>query len=472
VGEVSTGFEQVCDSRVVWCERCDMTTYAASETTAADPAGRGEAVGDSHDGDGGADPPPHRVLAFAHAVDEAFTRLGEEPAWSMTKSEQAETLLLLDRLRSRLSELDSRVLAAAVRNEVGSDAGATSTAAWLAHETRQTRGRCSAAARLAEALDERYDATRRALGAGRINQDQAEVIVRAVDALTREHDDLPADVEQRAEAHLLDLARQFDATALRRLGRRLFEVICPEAADRIEGEALAREEQRARRRASLTIRDNGDGTVEGRFKLPVLHAALLKKALEALTAPRRVGDGRVDPETGKKIPYEVLLGQGFMELLENHLNPAGLPSQGGSPFTLVVTIGIEALRSGVGAGTLETGERISAGEARRLACRAGIIPMVLDGDSVPLDLGREQRLFDRYQRIAMAQRFGGCATDGCDRPPSWTEAHHKHPWRLGGPTDLAAGLPLCPPHHHMADHPKQWDMWTMPSGRVRFRRRQ
>lgn len=439
-----------------------MTTYADPEAATADGPGGG----------GNSKHPPHRVLAFARAVDDAFTRLGEEPAWSMTKTEQAETLLLLDRLRSRLSELDSRVLAAAVRNEVGFDSGATSTAAWLAHGTRQTRARCSAAARLAEALDTRYDATRRALGSGRINQDQADVIVRAVDALTREHDDLPPGIEVRAEAHLLDLAERFDAVQLRRLGKRLFEVVCPEAADRAEGEALAKEEERARRRASLTMRDNGDGTVEGRFKLPGLHAALLKKALEALTSPRRLGEGRVDPATGKKLPYEVLLGQGFMELLENHLDPAGLPSQGGSPFTLVVTIGIEALRSGVGAGTLETGERISAGAVRRLACRAGIIPMVLDGDSVVLDMGREQRLFDRYQRIAMAQSFGGCATDGCDRPPSWTEAHHKHPWHQGGRTDLADGLPLCPPHHHMADHPDRWDMQTMPSGRVRFSRRQ
>lgn len=440
-----------------------MTTYAVPEAAVA-AAGVGEG--------GGSELPPHRMLAFARAVDEAFSRLGDEPAWSMTETEQAETLLILDRLKSRLSELDSRVLISAVRNEVGVDAGATSTAAWLAHQTRQTRARCHAGTRLAEALDERYDATRRALGAGRVNLDQAEVIVKAVDTLTREHDDLPADIEVRAEMHMLDLAEQFDAVQLRRLGKRLFEVVCPEAADKAEGEALAREEERARRRASLTMRDNGDGTVEGRFKLPVLHAALLKKALEALTAPRRIGEGRVDPSTGRKIPYEVLLGQGLMELLENHLHPARLPSQGGSPFTLVITMGIDALMSGIGVATLETGERISAGAVRRLACRAGIIPMVLDGDSVVLDMGREQRLFDRYQRVALAQRFGGCATVGCDRPPSWTEAHHKKPWRQGGRTDLADGLPLCPPHHHMADHPDRWEMKSVPSGQVRFTRRQ
>jgi hypothetical protein len=439
-----------------------MTTYAAAE---AAPASFGNGSG------GGTGIPPQRLLTVARAVDAALAEVGETAAWSMNVEEQRETLLVVDRIQSRVRELGLRVLNAARLNDLGAEAGATSTAAWLAHKTRQTRARCHAAARLAEALDERYDATREALAAGRINPDQAEAIVKAVDMLTGEHDDLPPDIHARAEAHLLDLAERFDAGHLRRLGKRLFEVVCPEAADQAEGDALAKDEERARRTASLTMRDTGDGTVEGRFKLPVLHAALLKKALEALTSPRRLGEGRLDPETGRKMPYDVLLGQGFMELLENHLDPARLPSQAGSPFTLVITMGIDALMTGIGVATLETGERISAGEARRLACRAGVIPMVLDGESVVLDIGREQRLFDRYQRIAMAQRFGGCAAESCDRPPSWAEAHHRRPWHQGGRTDLDDGLPLCPPHHHMADHPKRWDMRTMPSGRVRFSRR-
>jgi hypothetical protein len=421
---------------------------------------------------GGSGLPPHPVLRLVRAVDDAFDRLGDAPAWAMTEAEQREALLVLDRVKAKTAELDLRVLAAADRNDIGHASGATSTAAWLAHETRQTRQHCSAVARLACELDESFHATRAALAGGRINLEQAGVIVRAVNALSRERDELPPGTEQRAEAHLLELARDFDAGVLRRLGKRLFEVVCPEAADKAEGKALAKEEERARRRASLTIRDNGDGTVDGRFRLPVLHAELLKKALEALTSPRRLGGGRSDPETGRKLPYEVLLGQGFMELLECHLDPAKLPSHGGSPFTLVITMGIDALRTGIGAATLETGARISAGEARRLACKAGLIPMVLGGDSVVLDMGRKQRLYDSYQRIALAQQYGGCATENCDRPPSWTEAHHKKPWHQGGRTDLADGIPLCPPHHHMADHPESWDMRTMPSGKIRFARRQ
>ena len=135
-----------------------------------------------------------------------------------------------------------------------------------------------------------------------------------------------------------------------------------------------------------------------------------------------------------------------MELVENHLSD--LPSVNGSPFTLVVTIGYDALVSGIGVAVTDTGCRISAGEARRLACRAGIIPVVLGGDSMPLDVGREQRLFDRYQKIAINHRYGGCAAHNCDRPPAWMEYHHQDPWHQGGRHGCEEGhlaVPTAPP---------------------------
>lgn len=106
----------------------------------------------------------------------------------------------------------------------------------------------------------------------------------------------------RPGTHLLDLATRFDATVLRRLGKRLFEVVCPYAADAAEGRKLADEEHRARRLAHLSLRDNGDGATEGRLRLPATHADLLRKALDALTAPRRIGAARLDPTTERSCP--------------------------------------------------------------------------------------------------------------------------------------------------------------------------
>jgi hypothetical protein len=412
------------------------------------------------------------VLGFAHAVEDALDRVGSVPMWSMSAGEQREALEVLHRIESKLAGLGLRVLAAADTNQVGLDSGATSTGAWLADRTRRTRAACARRVRLANALEEEFSATGAALAAGRVDVEQAEVICAAVRRLVSDHDDLPEGVHARAEAHLLDLAAEFDVATLRRLGKRLFEVVCPEAADAAEGEQLEDEERRARRKAWCSFHDNGDGTVDGRFRLPTLQAEVLKKALEALTSPRRLGDTALDPETGRRLAHHTLLGLGLMELVEHHLNVRSLPSEGASPFTVVVTLGLDALLSGIGVASLDTGGRISAGEARRLACSAGIIPMVLDGASVPLDLGRERRLFTKHQRVALAHRYGGCAAVNCDRPPAWTETHHDVPWRSGGGTDLGNAIPLCRPHHHMADRPGSWDMKRMPHGGVRFSRRQ
>ena len=420
-----------------------------------------------------AGPPPtaHQVVRFLDSLSRRLDRLADAPLWSMTPEEQRHALVAMRRQRARLEELELRMLAQADRDQVGAESGATSTPAWLAHETKTGPAARHADLHLATKLEEAFHATRAALAGGGIDVEKARIVIRAVETLTTEYDDLPPGTHERAEAHMVDLARQFDAATLKQLGKRLFEVVCPEAADAEEAKLLAKEEAKARALAYFSTRDNGDGTSEGRFKLPTLHAHLLKKALEALTSPRRIGDGRLDPETGKKLPHSTLLGHGLMELLENHLSD--LPSVNGSPFTLVVTVPLHVLTSGLGIGVTDTGHRLSAGELRRLACKAGIIPMVLDGDSMPLDLGREQRLFGRYQKLDINYRYGGqCAATNCDRPAAWLEYHHEEPWSQGGTTDAKKGIPFCPPHHHMADHPESWNMTRLPDGTYRFHRRQ
>src|SRR4051794_1911298 len=322
-------------------------------------------------GTGGEPPSHHPVVRFLDSLSRGLDALSQTPTWSMTPAEQARVLVASRAQRTRLAELELRVLVSADRNSVGSEAGATSTAAWLADATGSTRAACFRDVRLAHALDGEFPATRRALAAGTIDVERAGVIVHAVEALTEEHDELSAETRVAAEAHLLDLAGRFDAKTLARMGKRLFEVVCPEAAEAAEGRILAREEDRARRLAYITMHDNGDGTSEGRFRVPTLHAHLFRKALETLTSPRRLGEGRMDRRTGKTLPHSTLLGHGFLELLERHLSLDTLPAAGGSPFTVVVTVALDALRTGLGIAAVETGHRISAREVRRLACRPG-----------------------------------------------------------------------------------------------------
>ncbi|MBC7724840.1 MAG: HNH endonuclease, partial [Burkholderiaceae bacterium] len=93
---------------------------------------------------------------------------------------------------------------------------------------------------------------------------------------------------------------------------------------------------------------------------------------------------------------------------------------------------------------------ISARTARILAADAHIIPQVLGGDSAVLDQGVGKRLFTTAQKLALAERDGGCAVTNCPQPPAHTEAHHIDWWaRDDGPTDLANGILLCTHDHHM-----------------------
>ena len=68
------------------------------------------------------------------------------------------------------------------------------------------------------------------------------------------------------------------------------------------------------------------------------------------------------------------------------------------PPPSVVTIDHTVLAGAMKAAHLDTDQALSAGEARRLACTAGILPAVLGTKSVALDLGRESRLFSESQR--------------------------------------------------------------------------
>jgi hypothetical protein len=137
----------------------------------------------------------------------------------------------------------------------------------------------------------------------------------------------------------------------------------------------------------------------------------------------------------------------------------------------MVTLDLDTLRSGLGLAETSTGEVVTAAEARRLACTAGIVPVVLGGKSEVLDLGRTRRLFSPAQRKAMAIRDRHCRAEGCELPAAWCEAHHaKQPWAQGGRTDLADGLLLCSFHHHRAHHPA-YDQRRLPTGALRFTRR-
>ena len=131
---------------------------------------------------------------------------------------------------------------------------------------------------------------------------------------------------------------------------------------------------------------------------------------------------------------------------------------------IVVHIDLETITNGLHEhSTCEfaDGETIPVEMARRLACNAHIIPVVLGGDSVPLDLGRSQRFANTDQRRALRAIHRTCAFDGCDTPFEKCEIHHITPWEHGGETNLADMAPICPGHHHNV-HEGGWTLTIGP----------
>lgn len=406
--------------------------------------------------------PRHPVLGAVVAITDALDRVAEANPSFMATDQKATTLLEIARAKARLAELELRVMTAA--DDVAAASVARDVAAWLHHHTHQRPEVLRADLRLATALDRSYELVAAAMRAGACNTAQAAVIVDALDQLPA---DLDVEIKTKAEETMVAYAAEFDPTQLRRLGRRILDVIAPEIAEAEEARRLAAEEAHARKKTRLTMRRLGDGTTRISAVIPDACADRLATNLEAFASPRRDDGTRTD--TGEFLPYDRRLGPAFCQLLET-LDPQRLPIHGGDATTVIVTIDIDQLRAEAGIAQIIGGSPITAAEARRLACTAGILPAVFGGESEILDLGRKERLFTAAQRRALLLRSATCEAEGCDIPGTWAEAHHWIEWAQGGATDLDNAALLCSHHHHRAHDPTYLHE-RLPNGDIRFTRR-
>ncbi|MGQ3247044.1 MAG: DUF222 domain-containing protein [Aeromicrobium sp.] len=407
----------------------------------------------------------HPVPACVRTARESFSAVPTS-AWDGLETGEVRRLIgELGRLESQVAA--HKMAAARVLEKARKAANAgdgprpgtgTSTGATISFDFGGDRGSADALVNTAQRIEEQTSLVENALAAGVISTKQADLISRA---LARLPEDVTAAQRERCEETLLKDAQRLTLKDLRRRAARITEAYRKktEDVDADEDEILRKKEEAARAKTSFSMWDNNDGTVTGRFTLPEAQGAMLKTALDALAAPhQKVGTvnaatGEMD-EVGFGQSYPQRLGHAFATLIE-HLPADQLPSNGGVSAVVTVNLDLDTLMGGIKAAGLSDGTRISAGEARRLACSAQIVPMVLNGKPLPLDLGSANRYFNRSSRRAMEKRDGGCTTPGCDRDARWTEAHHLNPYAISKTTDIRDGALLCPFHHHRA-HDQGW----------------
>lgn len=352
-------------------------------------------------------------------------------------TEQLDMIAEVER-RGLHSALGARSMHAWVRETLNLAEDEAKSRVLVARETTETRSSHESRPEL--------PATAEALGSGDVTIDHGRVIV---DGIAK----LPPSVgpEQRTEvdALLAEQARVLSPRQLRTLAAHLRYELDQDGA-------LADEQhQLDHREFHLITAEDGSTVVRGRLDRET--GAKFRAALEPLAAPSPQAEGVRDPRSWARRNADAL-----ETLLDAALSQERAAGSGPGRPQLTITIDHDDLRRRLpgepspNGGALEpTGQPITASNARRIACDADVLPLVLGGDSQPLDVGRTRRTAPPHLRSALLVRDGRCASPRCDDPPGVPEAHHIRHWADGGATSLDNAVMLCA-HHHRVVHRHGW----------------
>ena len=235
--------------------------------------------------------------------------------------------------------------------------------------------------------------------------------------------------------------------------------------DELDTAGVAEREAALRERRYLMLIPQSDGMTRITGLLDPESAAIVGAAFDGATSPRRGGPRFVDPELVERAEdlirdersTEQVAVDAFVDLIRvgSQVDPGTVLPFRRPEVQVLVTDHDLATRAGFGRIEGQS-SAVSIETVERHVCEAGAIPIHFDDDRQIVNIGRSQRLYTQKQRIGLAARDGGCRVPDCDRPPSFTEAHHINEWyRDGGTTDIAEGVLLCR-HHHLLIHNNGW----------------
>ena len=292
-----------------------------------------------------------------------------------------------------------------------------------------------------------------AVSCGELSIEAADVIRAGLGA---PNDDVSADDLVLAAHTLLFEARGLNVEQLAVRARDLrAEIDLAHVADR---------ERELRDKRFLRIFRQADGMTRLSGLLDPESAAVVVSIFDSATSPRRGGPRFVETGAAERADRisrderttEQLALDDFVQLLHvgATIDDTTLVGIGQPAVQVLVTERDLHAREGLGRIAGQS-EPISIDTVERQICTVGIVPVLFDSRGQSVNVGRTQRLFNRAQRKALAARDGGCRFPHCERPASWTEAHHINEWQHGGLTDLADGILMCK-HHHLLMHNNRW----------------
>jgi Domain of unknown function (DUF222) len=369
--------------------------------------------------------------------------------------QRAVELLEVERLR-RLAEIDKRRLF--------ERDGHLSVASWLATRFKVAWGTAREHVRVARSL-ELMPMAREALERGDISLSGVKVLVAAREA------DLEA--FSRSEEQLVDAARIHSMNDLRRVASYWRQAVEREHA------AGGEEKLRAQRRLHVSVSLLGMVRVDGDLDPETGETLLtaLGAVLDAGARSRHEDDDRTPPQRR---------ADALGEICRQWLDRSERPSVAGERPHVTVTVAADALRMRDALPEADTTADPLAEDpsprseldhvgpvvpetARRIACDASLMRVVLAGRSEPLDVGRRTSVVPPSMRRAVIVRDRHCRFPGCDRPHTWCDAHHVVHWADGGATALPNLLLMGRRHHRMV-HDRGGFGLELLDGRPVFRR--
>ncbi len=332
----------------------------------------------------------------------------------------------------------------------------------------------------------RFPELEQACQAGRVSRAKVDVIL-AVGLRNTQRDTALGDfigifVDLAARVTITDLKRTLDLWA---------DQIDPLPTPGDSHDPHTRRELRVRQLGDGVKLDGFFGPDQGMRIMVAINAALdlhrrdnpaAKDAARAEQGEAEHGTYRITTSTGAQ------RADAFIDAIINPLLESGhLPTSGGAPATICVTVPLDRLQNPLLPvdpeelkGRLINGTAhqhsaavratngpghvlINSTKAQQLSCDATIQRVVLDPVGKPLDIGRRTRVIPEQIRTALIVRDGGCRFPFCDKPAGWTEGHHIQHWSQGGSTSLDNLVLLCSRHHHQI-HSEQIPIEMGPNG--------
>ena len=383
-------------------------------------------------------------------VSTLVERLEAADIGALDSGEVVAALRDLDRLKGFVTETE-HALARRANTLAASGSGAP------ADELIGRGGTCSK--RQAERISRRAEAmgslpaVSGQLGKGRIGTEHADTLAHAVNRL----DDDGRTVLQSLDEELAAAAAASTPAQFRRYVERVVDQL---AADR----GL----ERAARQRNATALTKGINSETGMYWLRAEFdpesGARLFRAIDAQTAALAKGSEPTSPTTSMSPPDRSNLAARALVDLATSPNRSTRPGR----VELLALVDLGTLVGGLRDDSVcefDDGTDIPVATMRRLACDAHILPVVLGGDGVVLDVGRSRRLATEDQRRALRAMYRTCGIGTCDVPFDRCEIHHVDEWGAHeGDTNLDRLIPSCSRHHHLV-HEGGWQLELDPTTR-------